>query len=481
MNILEKTEIVVIGGGPAGYACAIKLAQFGKKVTLVEKSYIGGTCTNVGCIPTKSLIQSAHYFYDANEKLRKFGIKVDNIAFDFNAIKKQMNKSVLLSRKGIEYLLNKYKVNLIYGLAEVISKNKILVTRTSDNSLIELETDFIVLANGSKPSSPDFFKKISGILTSDDIFNLENLPESIAIIGGGVIGVEFATFFSIFKVKTYIIELMDHILPFEDSDAVEEVKKSLKSNKVEIFENSNIEDISFLEQENKYKLIIKNNKKKTNNGHNENLTREILVEKVLLSTGRVPNINDDLKNLGLNIQKGVITDDYLKTNIDNIYAIGDIRAKIMLAHVALYEGIVAANNICGKKTKIELDYYPSIIFSIPEIASTGLREVDLENSDKIKNKEDFKIAKFPLSANGRARTMEEKDGFAKIIYNKKDNIIVGGTIVSPYATELISQLILSCKNKIKLDQLCLTIFPHPTINEILHGAFEVAEGFPTHI
>lgn len=480
MNNQKKAEVLIIGGGPAGYVCAIRLAQSGKKVILVEKDSLGGTCTNVGCIPTKSLLQSAHYYYDAKEKFKKFGIKIDNLSYDFNLIKKQMNKAVLLSRKGIEFLLNKNGVEVIFGKAELATKNLVKIYK-NDNSFEEVYSDFIVLAHGSKPQIPQIFRDVEGLLTSDQIFDLQTFPESIAIIGGGVIGVEFATFFSTFNVKVYLIELLDHILPFEDEDASIEIKKSLKGNNVEIFEKTKVEEIIYNKKENNYKIIISF----SNEGKIEK--KEIISKNVLLSTGRVPNISEDLKNIGLKIDKGIVTDDYLRTNIENIYAIGDIRAKVMLAHVAIYEGIVAANNILGNKIKLDLNFFPSIIFSNPEISSTGLKEIDLINKDINKiskyceNIDNIKIAKFPISANGRARTMEEKDGFAKILYNKENHIILGGTIVSPYATELIMQLILACKNKLKLDELSLTIHPHPTISETILGAYEVGEGNPIHI
>jgi len=459
-------DVVIIGGGPAGYVCAIKLAQYGKKVLLVEKKYLGGTCTNVGCIPTKSLLQSAHYYYEIKEKGKKFGIKYENLDFDFNSVKRQMNKSVTLSRKGIEFLLNKYGVILKNGEAKIIDKNKIKIIK-NDGDSEEIDCSYIVCAQGSKPSIPKLFENIPGLLTSDNIFEMESFPQSIAIVGGGVIGVEFATFFSSFGIKVYLIELMPHILPFEDEDAASIIKNSLKSNKVEVFENYKVEEIKF-EKENNYSIKLKSNSEE----------KEIKTEKVLIATGRIPNITEDIINAGIKVEKGIITNEYLQTNIENIYAIGDIRAKVMLAHVALYEGVIAALNICGKKEKADLKYYPSIIFSNPEIGSTGLKESEIE---KLENKDEFSIAKFPVSANGRARTLDEKDGFAKIIYNKKTKLIYGGTIVSPFATELIMQLILACKNNIKLDELSLTIFPHPTLSETIHETFEIAEGFPTHI
>lgn len=438
-------EAIVIGGGPGGYVAAIRLSQLGKKVAIVEKEEFGGTCTNKGCIPTKAMLTASHLFTEINEKAKKFGILVDNVSYDLSLIMKHMQKSVTMSRKGIEFLMKKNKIDVFKDKAVLKDKNTVLL----ENSGQEIQGENIILAHGSVPVIFPPFDQIEGIWTSDDVFKMEKMPESILIIGGGVIGVEFATFFSSFGVDVTVVELAEHILPYEDSDVAEEVKKALKKNKVKIIEGEKVEGVE--KKGEKYIAKVAG--------------KEIEVEKVLLAVGRRPNISEDIKALGIEIERGVKTDKHMRTNIDNIYAIGDIRGQIMLAHVAMYEGIVAAHNIAGEE--IEMDYraVPSIIFSNPEVASVGKREKEVD-------RERVNIYKFPVSANGRARTMEEKLGFAKVIEEKETGKVLGVTIVSANATDMIMEGVLGVKYEMTTEKIAEAIHPHPTLTETLLGAFE---------
>ncbi|ACJ74563.1 dihydrolipoyl dehydrogenase [Thermosipho africanus TCF52B] len=438
-------EAIVIGGGPGGYVAAIRLSQLGKKVAIVEKEEFGGTCTNKGCIPTKAMLTASHLFTEINEKAKKFGILVDNVSYDLSLIMKHMQKSVTMSRKGIEFLMKKNKIDVFKDKAVLKDKNTVLL----ENSGQEIQGENIILAHGSVPVIFSPFDQIEGIWTSDDVFKMEKMPESILIIGGGVIGVEFATFFSSFGVDVTVVELAEHILPYEDSDVAEEIKKALKKNKVKIIEGEKVEGVE--KKGEKYIAKVAG--------------KEIEVEKVLLAVGRRPNISEDIKALGIEIERGVKTDKHMRTNIDNIYAIGDIRGQIMLAHVAMYEGIVAAHNIAGEE--IEMDYraVPSIIFSNPEVASVGKREKEVD-------RERVNIYKFPVSANGRARTMEEKLGFAKVIEEKETGKVLGVTIVSANATDMIMEGVLGVKYEMTTEKIAEAIHPHPTLTETLLGAFE---------
>lgn len=438
-------EAIVIGGGPGGYVAAIRLSQLGKKVAIVEKEEFGGTCTNKGCIPTKAMLTASHLFTEINEKAKKFGILVDNVSYDLSLIMKHMQKSVTMSRKGIEFLMKKNKIDVFKDKAVLKDKNTVLL----ENSGQEIQGENIILAHGSVPVIFSPFDQIEGIWTSDDVFKMEKMPESILIIGGGVIGVEFATFFSSFGIDVTVVELAEHILPYEDSDVAEEVKKALKKNKVKIIEGEKVEGVE--KKGEKYIAKVAG--------------KEIEVEKVLLAVGRRPNISEDVKALGIEIERGVKTDKHMRTNIDNIYAIGDIRGQIMLAHVAMYEGIVAAHNIAGEE--IEMDYraVPSIIFSNPEVASVGKREKEVD-------RERVNIYKFPVSANGRARTMEEKLGFAKVIEEKETGKVLGVTIVSANATDMIMEGVLGVKYEMTTEKIAEAIHPHPTLTETLLGAFE---------
>jgi len=448
-------DVIVIGAGPGGYVCAIKSAQLGLKTAVIEKEHAGGTCTNKGCIPTKALLSASHMLHEIKTKTKRFGVNVESVSYDFSAMKKHMERCITTSRKGIEYLLKKNKVDYIKGTGVVVSPNKIKVNDTF------LETKNIVIATGSVPTVFHPFDEIPGIWTSDDFFEMKELPKSILIVGGGVIGIELATFLSILGTDVYIVEIMDHILPTEDSDVAEVIRKSLNKLGVKIFESSKVVSIDKGEY---YKVSIDTPKE----------SLDLKVEKVLLAVGRKPLIGDDLTELGVKKEKGILTDEYLKTNVENIYAIGDVRGKIMLAHVASYEGVIAAKNIAGKREKVDLSAVPSVIFSYPEVASVGLKEKDITTDE-------IKISKFPISANGRANTMGERDGFAKVIYDRKSGTVLGVSIVGPVATEMIMEGVIAVKEKLTVEEMVNIIHPHPTFSETLLGAFEEAEGKAIHL
>ncbi|KAF2955862.1 dihydrolipoyl dehydrogenase [Marinitoga sp. 38H-ov] len=448
-------DVIVIGGGPGGYVAAIRLSQLGKKVALIEKNHLGGTCTNVGCIPTKALLTASHLYTDIISKSKKFGIKVENISYELSDMMKHMNKSVTMSRKGIEYLMKKNNIDVYNGTGIIEDNTHVKIKETSEI----LEGEYLILAHGSVPSIFPPFNEIEGIWTSDDVFKMSELPDSIVIIGGGVIGVEFATFFASLGKEVHVVELADHILPFEDEDIALEIKKSLVKKGVKVYEKTKVKDV------NESYVVI---------AESENGEIELSANRVLLAVGRRPNIPEDVKNLGVKIERGIVTDNTMKTNIDNIYAIGDIRAKIMLAHVAMFEGIVAAHNIAGEKLEMDYNAVPSIIFSNPEVASTGLKEKDLD-PDKII------VGKFPVSANGRARTMEEREGFAKVIADKETKKVLGFAVVSPSATDMIMEGVLAVKHGLTVEEISNSIHPHPTLTETILGAFEDAEGLALHI
>ncbi|MCD6449532.1 MAG: dihydrolipoyl dehydrogenase [Thermotogaceae bacterium] len=449
-------DAIVIGAGPAGYVSAIKMAHLGLKVLAVEKEHAGGTCTNKGCIPTKALLVAAELYNEIQNKGPRIGITASEITYSFDKIKKHMQRAITTSRKGVEYLFKKNGIEYVKGQAVV---EKPGVVRVGENTF---EAKNVLIATGSVPTLFPPFNEVEGVWTSDDVFKMETLPGSILIVGGGVIGVEMASFFSMLGVRTYIVEIMDHILPAEDSDVADVLRKALKGIGVVIYESSKVKAVD--RKGEGFVVAIETPKE----------TLDIEVDKVLVSVGRRPLIGDDIKSLGVNIERGIVTDENLRTSVEGIYAAGDVRAKIMLAHVGFHEGIVAAYNIKGEEKKVDLSVVPAVIYTAPEVASVGLKEKDMD-------KEKHRAAKFPISANGRAAAMGEREGFAKVVYDKSSGKVLGTTIVGPFASELIMEATVAVKHGLTVEELAWTIHPHPTISESLLGAFEEAEGKAIHL
>ncbi|MDK2871139.1 MAG: dihydrolipoamide dehydrogenase [bacterium] len=450
-------DSIVIGTGPGGYVCAVKLAQLGKKVLVIEKGELGGTCTNVGCVPTKALLSGTELYWNLKERGARLGV-VGNVSIDLNALKSHTSKTVMMSRKGIEYLFKKNGVELKRGTAYFLEPWKVEIEETGE----VFEAKSIVLANGSFPRLFPPFSEVDGVWTSDDVFSMEAIPSSILIVGGGAIGIEFATLFSILGSKVTLVELLEHILPLEDQDVASEVKKALQKRGVTVYESSKVSHLT------KTSSGIFSWRLETPSGE---ITGES--EKVLVSVGRAPRIGEDFKEVGLEIDRGVKVDSRMRTNLPDVYAVGDVTGGIMLAHVAMMQGVVAAYNIAGMGKEMDYMAVPSVIFSVPEVASVGLKEKDLKS-------EGYKVFKYPFSANGRARTMEEREGFVKVIADK-DGIVKGFSVVGPLATELIMEGVLAVKFGLKADELSLTIHPHPTLSEAVLGAFEGVADKPIHL
>ncbi len=446
-------DLFVVGGGPAGYVAAIRASQLGMKVAIAEEKFWGGTCTNVGCIPTKAWLASSELF-DGIKRAKKFGISVENPRIDMKKVSARTNRVVLRNRKGIEFLLKKNSIDFFDSHATIESVHK---AKVGDK---EVEFKKLLLSQGSHPIKfPPF--NVEGILTSDEIFSIDEIPQRLLIVGGGVIGVEMATFFSAFDCKVTIVEIMDHVLPNMDTDVAETLMNALKKRGVDVHVKT--KTISVDKKDDGYQVVFEGEER-----------FEEKFDKILLSVGRKSNVLEDVKNLGVNLDKkgNVITDEHMHTNIENIYAAGDINGKYMLAHVASKEGIVAVINMMGKEEKINYTAIPSVVFTTPEIATTGKSEdeLKLENIDYIKGT-------FPMSALGRARTLEVSDGFAKILADKNGKIL-GLTVVGPMATEVLMEGVIAVQDGFSIEKLLEHIHPHPTVSEIVMQCAEDATGMP---
>ena len=421
-------DLAVIGAGWAGFNAALKAKKLGLKVALIEKAQVGGTCLNRGCIPTKALIQSAKIFSLA-KKSQNFGIESAAPQVDFLKIQERKDKIIQQLLGNMQSMLK--GIDLLSGEAKIISGEELKVGAQS------IKTKNILIATGSKPLELKGFK-FDGrkIISSDDILGLKEIPKSLLIIGGGVIGSEFASLFSIFGSQVTIAELTPQLLPTEDKEVAKKLEGSFKKKGIKINTSTDA------------KTLDLNN-----------------FDRVLVCVGRVANI-EGLEDLGLNLEKGKIqVDEYLKTNIPNIYAAGDCTGRIMLAHFAAYQGEIAAENIANPNNpkKADNQNIPNCIFTDPEIASVGLKE---------SAEAEVNVSKFDFMGSGMARILDETEGFIKIISDKKTDKVIGASIIGPRATELIGILTVAISAGLTVSQLRDTIFAHPTLSEAIGEALK---------
>lgn len=458
---MKKYDITVIGGGPGGYVAAIRASQLGKKVALIESKHLGGICLNWGCIPTKSLLKNAEVL-DLIKNAKKFGIKIDNYSVEWASVIKRSRDIAKRMGKGIQFLMKKNNVDVVDGIGKVIDKNTIEVI--NKDKIEKINSENIIISTGASPNYfPGMEPNGKNILTYKDALILDKCPKHIVIIGAGAIGIEFAYFYSTFGSKVTIIEAQKNILPNEDTDISKELEKIFKSKKIDIKTNTIVKNI--VDNENNVKINLDKN--------------SIDCDKVLVAVGVKPNSS----NIGLNknnikTEKGWIkTNEFMQTNISNIYAIGDVAGAPWLAHVASAEAIKAVEHICNKSPKpMNYDNIPGCTYCHPEVASVGLTEKQaLESGYTVK------IGKFPLRALGKAVAIGETEGFVKIIYDDKYGELLGCHIIGANATDLISEISLSRDLETTHDEILNSIHPHPTLSEAIMEATADALGEAIHI
>lgn len=454
----DSYNVIVIGGGPAGYVAAIRAAQHGAKVAIVEKREFGGTCLNLGCIPTKSYLKSGEIIEGVKIAASR-GIVFENPSYkvDMQKVVQHKNSVVKKLTSGVEALLRSNKVDIFKGTAR-INKNKDVVI---DDSTV-IKGDKIILAGGSKVSRINLPGiENPNVLTSDDLLALETLPESLAIIGGGVIGIEMAQAFEALGSKITVIEMMDRIIPSIDPEASELLTKLLKKKGVKILTSTKITEIA----DKKGKVEIK-----TEGGES------IVADKALISIGRLPDM-EGVGEIQFEIERGRIkVDKYMETSVKGIYAPGDVNAIKMLAHVAFRMGEVAADNaVKGNHRELKLHSAPSVVYTYPEVAMVGLTE------EQAREKYDVRIGRFDFAANGRAMASGDNIGFVKVIADNKYGEILGVHIVGPAAAEIINQASLLMEMEITVDEVIKTIYGHPTYSEALFEACADVLGEAVHI
>ncbi|PEK19919.1 dihydrolipoyl dehydrogenase [Bacillus toyonensis] len=456
-------KLVVIGGGPAGYVAAITAAQTGKDVTLIDEADLGGTCLNVGCMPTKSLLESAEVYNIVNHAQR-FGVLVDkqSISIDWNQIQTKKSQIVVQLVQGIQYLMKKNKIKVIKGKGKFETDHRLRVMQGNKEAIVVGEQ--FIIAAGSEPTELPFapFDR-KWILNSSHAMSLENIPASLLIVGGGVIGCEFASIYSRLGTKVMIVEMAPQLLPGEDEDIASILREKLEKDGVEIFTGAALKGL--------------NNYKKQASFEYEGSMHEVTPEFVLVSVGRKPRVQDlGLEKAGVQfLNKGITVNEHMQTNVSHIYAAGDIIGGIQLAHVAFHEGTTAALHASGEDVKVNYRAVPRCIYTAPEIASVGLSEKGAREQYG-----DIIIGEFPFTANGKALILGEQMGKVKVIVEPKYQEIVGISIIGPRATELIGQGTVMIHTEVTADIMRGYIAAHPTLSEAIHEALLQAIGHAVH-
>ena len=466
VKLQMECDITIIGGGPGGYVAAIHAAKLGAKVILIEKEKLGGTCLNWGCIPTKTLVRSAQVF-DTLKRAEQFGCYAENIGIRMEKVIERKDKVVAELVQGIVYLMDKNKVKVINGVGEFLDNETILVKSSTQE--ITIKTKNTIIASGSKSAVvPIVGIENKNIINSSDALCLKEVPKKLVIIGGGVIGMEFAYIFTSFGAEVTVVEFMDQCLLSCDDDICEENKKSAIKRGIKLFTTAKVEEICEAEDSGCIVHFLQDGKDKY-----------ISADKVLLAVGRTPYIDGlGLEKVGIELnenKKGIMVSSKMQTNVSNIYAIGDVTNIMLLAHAASHQGIVAVNNIMGKTCDMDYTVVPSAIFTDPEIAMVGIGE----KTAKLQGIE-VEVGKFPFSANGKAKCYGESNGFIKIIRDKKTGKLIGASIVGLHATDLIAELTLAIKNNLTAEAITETIHAHPTTAEVIHEAALSLEGGAIH-
>ena len=453
----DKFQAVVIGGGPGGYVCAIRLAQLGMKTACIEsRGTLGGTCLNVGCIPSKSLLNLSEEFHKV-KNLSSKGIEVGEVKLNLDKMMKSKEKAVTVLTKGVEFLLKKNNVTYFKGVGSFKSKNEISIKDVNKNET-SIFAEKIIIATGSVPSSlpgVDFDEKI--IVSSTGVLKLDKVPKKMVVVGGGYIGLEMGSVWSRLGSEVHVVEFLDHITPGMDKEISNEFMKILKK-----------QGIKFHMQHKVDQIIKKNSSAVISTTDKDGNKKDFDCEVVLVSVGRKPNTKGlNLEKIGLNLdnKNRIQTDKYFKTNLDNIYAIGDVISGPMLAHKAEDEGIAAAENIVGQSGHVNYDTIPGVIYTTPEVASIGKTEEQLNNLN-IK----YKIGKFSFMANSRAKAIDDTEGFVKILADEKTDKVLGAHLIGPHAGELIAEIGIAMEFGASSEDIARTCHAHPTFSEAVKEA-----------
>jgi len=463
---VERTvelDVTIIGGGPGGYVAAIRAAQLGGRIVLVEKDEVGGTCLNRGCIPTKALMTTAELFYTIGRS-KEYGVSVDRASLDLKAVIERKNKVVKTLVDGTHSLLKGNTVELIRGTGSIVDRGEVEVSE-KDEGKSRVKSKNIIVATGSRTIDKSSFGfEQREVITTDDALEIGELPRSMLVVGGGPSGVEFANIYKMMGVDVTVIEMLSQILPGEDMELASQLRYALEKNGIKVVTNAKFKDIITEKGEKKAVFTTEKGDEK------------VPAEKVLVAFGRVPNSdNIGLEKVNVKVEKRrVLVDERMQTSTPNVYAIGDVIGG-MYAHVASAEGVVAAENIFGMKSSMNYKVVPRCIFTMPEVAAVGLTEKQARECGQ-----GVKIGRFSFASSGRALTLGDSVGLIKLVVSEKTGEILGIHMIGPRVTDLIAEATLAMSLECTVDEIADTIHAHPTLAEAFREAALDVKGEAVH-
>jgi dihydrolipoamide dehydrogenase len=455
---MSKYNIVVIGSGPGGYVAAIRCAQLGMKVAIIEKyDVLGGTCTNVGCIPSKALLDSSEHYHNAEKNFEAHGIGVKSLSLDFKKMVERKNGVVKANNDGIAFLMKKNKIDTYYGAGSFVSKNIIAVTN-SKGEKTEIEGEKIIIATGSKPTQLPFIKvDKKRIITSTEALTLTEVPKHLIIIGGGIIGVELGSVYKRLGSKVTVVEFLDKIVPSMDDEVGKELLRVLRKQGVEFMLSTKVTG-----------AVVKGKEVTVTAENKAGEKVELKGDYCLVAVGRVPyteGLNLEAAGVAKDERGRIAVNDHLETNVAGIYAIGDVVRGAMLAHKAEEEGVLLAELLAGQKPHINYNLIPGVAYTWPEAASVGATEQELKQKGVA-----YKSGKFPFRALGRARASGDLDGFVKVLAAKETDEILGVHIIGARAADLIIEGVVAMEYRASAEDIARMSHPHPTYTEAFKEA-----------
>jgi dihydrolipoamide dehydrogenase len=461
-------DLVVIGGGPGGYVAAIRAAQLGLYTVCVEMDKtLGGTCVNIGCIPSKALLESSHHFEFAREHAAEHGIAVGTLTLDLARMLARKDQVVAANTKGIEFLFRKNKITWAKGRGTLRAGNVVEVA-ADDGTVTEYHPRAVIIATGSVPVQLPFLPfDETHVLSNEGALRLEHVPEHLVVVGGGVIGLELGSVWRRLGAKVTVVELLPSILAGTDADVVKDAERAFRKQGLDIRTGTTVTSAN-RDGDGVTVEVEKNGARDT-----------LRADRVLVAIGRKPALHGiDAAALGLRLGKRgeIVVDDQMRTNLPNVYAIGDVVGGLLLAHKAEEEGVVAAEVIAGRRARMHYGTIPSVVYTWPEIATVGLTEQQLKDCGR-----EYRTGRFPFSANGRARTAGESVGFVKLVADARTDELLGAHMIGPTVSELVSELVLAMEFQGSSEDVGITVHAHPTLAEVTKEAALGVLGRAIHI